>query len=91
MNVIHFYYILSISTSLVLRCNFNLSWMFSIFPGSKRSSHSNAYFYGFFKNKRIVLFDTLLEDYSPLNKSGEPQPESDDASSESKAKPKVPW
>ena len=29
--------------------------------GSKRSSHSNAYFYGFFKFKRIVLFDTLLE------------------------------
>ncbi|XP_070973207.1 CAAX prenyl protease 1 homolog isoform X2 [Oncorhynchus clarkii lewisi] len=41
--------------------------------GSKRSSHSNAYFYGFFKNKRIVLFDTLLEDYSPLNKDGEPE------------------
>ncbi|WAR07128.1 FACE1-like protein [Mya arenaria] len=38
---------------------------------SKRSSHSNAYFYGFFKNKRIVLFDTLLEDYSPLNADGE--------------------
>ena len=33
--------------------------------GSRRSSHSNAYFYGFFKNKRIVLFDTLLEDYAP--------------------------
>lgn len=65
----------------------------SPFPGSKRSSHSNAYFYGFFKNKRIVLFDTLLEDYSPLNKSGEPQPEqpeNDDTSSESKVKPKVP-
>ncbi|XP_014242540.1 CAAX prenyl protease 1 homolog isoform X2 [Cimex lectularius] len=29
--------------------------------GSKRSVHSNAYFYGFFKNKRIVLFDTLLK------------------------------
>lgn len=63
-----------------------------IFPGSKRSSHSNAYFYGFFKNKRIVLFDTLLEDYSPLNKTGEPQPEppeSDETSNEAKAKPKV--
>jgi len=33
--------------------------------GSKRSSHSNAYFYGFYKNKRIVLFDTLLEGYKP--------------------------
>eukprot|EP01067_Filipodium_phascolosomae_P000468 Filipodium_phascolosomae@DN1369_c0_g1_i1.p1 len=29
--------------------------------GSKRSSHSNAYMYGFWKNKRIVLFDTLLK------------------------------
>jgi len=28
---------------------------------SKRSSHSNAYFYGFGSNKRIVLFDTLLQ------------------------------
>ena len=29
--------------------------------GSKRSSHSNAYFTGFGKFKRIVLFDTLIE------------------------------
>jgi len=28
--------------------------------GSKRSGHSNAYFYGFGKNKRIVIYDTLL-------------------------------
>jgi len=28
--------------------------------GSKRSGHSNAYCYGFGKNKRIVVFDTLL-------------------------------
>ena len=28
---------------------------------SKRSAHSNAYFYGFGKDKRIVLFDTLIE------------------------------
>lgn len=39
---------------------------------SKRSSHSNAYFYGFFKNKRIVLFDTLLDDSIDL---GEPSSE----------------
>ena len=32
-----------------------------VVEGSKRSSHSNAYFYGFYKFKRIVLFDTLLE------------------------------
>ncbi|KAH8021475.1 hypothetical protein HPB51_015871 [Rhipicephalus microplus] len=29
--------------------------------GSKRSSHSNAYFFGLFKEKKIVLFDTLFE------------------------------
>ena len=33
-----------------------------VVEGSKRSSHSNAYFYGFFKFKRIVLFDTLLDE-----------------------------
>ncbi len=31
-----------------------------VMDGSKRSSHSNAYFTGFGKVKRIVLFDTLL-------------------------------
>ena len=45
--------------------------------GSKRSSHSNAYFYGFYKNKRIVLFDTLLEGYKPVSAD-------DQSSSESK-------
>jgi STE24 endopeptidase len=29
--------------------------------GSKRSAHSNAYFTGVGKSKRIVLFDTLIE------------------------------
>lgn len=38
--------------------------------GSKRSVHSNAYFYGFFKNKRIVLFDTLLKDVSKGDDKG---------------------
>ncbi|XP_028674543.1 CAAX prenyl protease 1 homolog [Erpetoichthys calabaricus] len=51
-----------------------------VVEGSKRSSHSNAYFYGFFKNKRIVLFDTLLEDYSPINKTTESESEPDAAS-----------
>ncbi|MFP4363141.1 MAG: M48 family metallopeptidase [Spirochaetia bacterium] len=32
-----------------------------VMDGSKRSSHSNAYFTGMGKLKRIVLFDTLLE------------------------------
>ncbi|GET89647.1 caax prenyl protease 1, putative [Leishmania tarentolae] len=32
-----------------------------VVDGSRRSHHSNAYFYGFGSNKRIVLYDTLLE------------------------------
>eukprot|EP01023_Acetabularia_acetabulum_P055704 TRINITY_DN6450_c0_g2_i1.p1 TRINITY_DN6450_c0_g2~~TRINITY_DN6450_c0_g2_i1.p1 ORF type:complete len:454 (-),score=47.08 TRINITY_DN6450_c0_g2_i1:541-1821(-) len=32
-----------------------------VVDGSTRSSHSNAYMYGFFNNKRIVLYDTLVE------------------------------
>ncbi|XP_068125047.1 CAAX prenyl protease 1 homolog [Hyperolius riggenbachi] len=58
-----------------------------VVEGSKRSSHSNAYFYGFFKNKRIVLFDTLLEDYSPLNKdAAEETIENETAEQKCKAK-----
>lgn len=38
-----------------------------IVEGSKRSSHSNAYLYGFYKYKRIVLFDTLIKEYSKKN------------------------
>ncbi|KAL5010607.1 hypothetical protein ScPMuIL_012912 [Solemya velum] len=53
--------------SMAESISFPLKKLFVV-EGSKRSSHSNAYFYGFFKNKRIVLFDTLLETYSPLNK-----------------------
>ena len=32
-----------------------------VMDGSKRSSHSNAFMFGFGKNKRIVLFDTLID------------------------------
>lgn len=42
--------------------NFPLYKLYVV-EGSKRSVHSNAYFYGFFKSKRIVLFDTLIEGY----------------------------
>ena len=35
-----------------------------VVDGSKRSAHSNAYFTGFGKNKRIVLFDTLMDDHT---------------------------
>ncbi|WP_419607533.1 M48 family metalloprotease, partial [Thiolapillus sp.] len=32
-----------------------------VMDGSRQSSHGNAYFSGFGKNKRIVFFDTLLK------------------------------
>lgn len=35
-----------------------------VMDGSKRSSKSNAFFTGFGKNKRIALFDTLVEKHS---------------------------
>eukprot|EP00929_Paragymnodinium_shiwhaense_P025258 TRINITY_DN15328_c0_g1_i1.p1 TRINITY_DN15328_c0_g1~~TRINITY_DN15328_c0_g1_i1.p1 ORF type:complete len:529 (+),score=134.85 TRINITY_DN15328_c0_g1_i1:92-1678(+) len=41
--------------------------------GSKRSAHSNAFMFGFWKNKRIVLFDTLLQ--TQLTMSREAQQE----------------
>jgi len=47
-------------TSLLTRCGFNSNGIFVI-DGSKRSSHGNAYFSGFGRNKRIVFFDTLLK------------------------------
>ncbi|XP_020618221.1 CAAX prenyl protease 1 homolog [Orbicella faveolata] len=53
---------------LAAKISFPLTKIY-IVEGSKRSSHSNAYFYGFFKNKRIVLFDTLLAD-NPVKKEG---------------------
>ncbi len=34
-----------------------------VMDGSKRSAHSNAFFTGFGKNKRIALFDTLIENH----------------------------
>jgi len=50
-------------TGLLNRCGFNSDGIFVI-DGSKRSSHGNAYFSGFGKNKRIVFYDTLLESLS---------------------------
>ncbi|CAH8826360.1 unnamed protein product [Trichobilharzia szidati] len=40
-----------------------------VVEGSKRSAHSNAYFYGFGKNKRIVIFDTLIRGFKFPGKS----------------------
>jgi STE24 endopeptidase len=45
--------------ALLQRCGFGLSGLF-VMDGSKRSSHGNAYFTGFGRQKRIVFFDTLL-------------------------------
>lgn len=45
---------------LAASLKFPLKKLFVI-DGSTRSSHSNAYMYGFFKNKRIVLYDTLIQ------------------------------
>lgn len=45
--------------ALAGRLDYPLKKLFVI-DGSKRSNHSNAYMYGLWKNKRIVLFDTLI-------------------------------
>ena len=46
--------------NLALKLKFPLTKIYVV-DGSKRSNHSNAYFYGFGNNKRIVLFDTLIK------------------------------
>ncbi len=45
------------------KVNFPLSKVFVI-DGSKRSTKANAYFSGFGKNRRVVLYDTLIEKMS---------------------------
>ncbi len=42
--------------------DFPLTHIF-VMDGSKRSTKANAFFTGFGKNKRIVLFDTLIKDH----------------------------
>lgn len=48
--------------ALAKRVSFPLKGIF-VCDASLRSSHSNAYFYGVFGQKRIVLFDTLVKDH----------------------------
>ena len=48
---------------LLQRCGFHSEGVYVV-DGSRRSSHGNAYFTGFGKNKRIVFYDTLLESLS---------------------------
>jgi len=49
---------------LLTRCGFRSSGLFSM-DASRRTAHGNAYFIGFGKAKRIVLFDTLLGASTP--------------------------
>ena len=46
--------------AMAKKCNFPLTELY-IMDGSKRSTKSNAFFTGFGKNKKIALFDTLVE------------------------------
>jgi STE24 endopeptidase len=45
------------------KCDFPLTEIF-VMDGSKRSTKSNAFFTGFGKNKKIALFDTLIENHT---------------------------
>ena len=47
---------------LAKEINFPLSKIYVV-DASKRSAHSNANYYGFGNNKRIVLFDTLIKQH----------------------------
>ncbi len=50
--------------ALLARCGFRSSGVFVI-DGSRRSAHGNAYFTGIGRHKRIVFFDTLLNQLAP--------------------------
>ncbi len=50
--------------ALLQRCGFSAAGLF-VMDGSRRSAHANAYFTGFGKHRRIVLFDTLINQLSP--------------------------
>jgi STE24 endopeptidase len=50
--------------ALIARCGFSSRGIY-VMDGSRRSAHGNAYFTGFGANKRIVLFDTLIERLDP--------------------------
>jgi STE24 endopeptidase len=50
--------------ALMKRCGFAAKGLF-VMDGSKRSAHANAYFTGFGSAKRVVFFDTLLQQLSP--------------------------
>ncbi|KAJ2913084.1 hypothetical protein MD484_g7336, partial [Candolleomyces efflorescens] len=49
---------------LAIKLKFPLKHLYEI-DGSKRSSHSNAYFFGLPWSKHIVIFDTLIQQSKP--------------------------
>ena len=49
--------------AMAIKCDFPLTGLY-IIDGSKRSSKANAFFTGFGKNKKIALYDTLVENQS---------------------------
>ncbi len=49
---------------LLERCGFKVKGLMKM-DGSRRSAHGNAYFTGFGNSKRIVFFDTLLQQLNP--------------------------
>lgn len=49
---------------LLTRCGFHASGVF-VMDGSRRSSHGNAYFTGFGASRRVVFYDTLLDQINP--------------------------
>ena len=51
-------------TALMQSCGFAAKGLF-VMDGSKRSAHANAYFTGFGAAKRVVFYDTLLNQLSP--------------------------
>jgi STE24 endopeptidase len=51
-------------TRLMARCGFAAQGLF-VMDGSRRSAHANAYFTGFGRAKRVVFFDTLLNQLTP--------------------------
>ena len=51
-------------TNLLIKSGYKPDGLFTV-DSSKRSTHSNAYFTGIGKSKRIVLYDTLIEQLTP--------------------------
>jgi STE24 endopeptidase len=49
--------------ALLERCGFQAQGLY-VMDGGRRSAHANAYFTGIGKSKRIVLYDTLIEQLS---------------------------